>query len=570
MAKQITFSDEARAKLLAGVKKLADAVRVTMGPKGQNVVLDKKYGAPVITNDGVTIAKEIDLEDPFENMGAQLVKEVATKTNDVAGDGTTTATVLAYAIIVQGLRNVTAGANPMMMRGGIERAVDMVVKELDRMKKNITTREERAQVATISAQDPKVGELIANAMERVGPNGVITVEESEVIEMDIKHVEGMQFDSGYISPYMVTDPSRMEAVWEDPKILITDKKISSVQDVLPLLEKLAQSGKKELVIIAEDVEGEALATFVLNKLRGTFHVLAIKAPAFGDRRKEMLKDIAALTGGKVITEELGLKLENATLADLGQARKVVANKENSTIIEGKGKKKDIEGRLAEIEVLLDKTTSDFDREKLVERRAKLTGGVAIIKVGAATEVELKEKKHRIEDAVQATKAAVEEGIVPGGGVALLQASKVILIDSSEDRAKLLEEVRNSLGFETSADGLNDFILGYQIVKQALSYPVRQIVENAGHEPAVFVDKILNGKPGWGYNAVTGTMVDMVKTGIIDPKKVTRTALVSAASVAALFLTTRAAVTDIPEREKAAPAGAPGMGGGMGGMGGMDY
>ena len=541
MAKQIKFSDDARAKLLMGVKKLADAVRVTMGPKGQNVVLDKKYGAPVITNDGVTIAKEIDLEDPFENMGAQLVKEAATKTNDVAGDGTTTATVLAHAIIAEGLRNVAAGANPMVMKLGIEKAVELIVAELDRIKKEITTKEERAQVATISAQDEKVGNLIADAIERVGPNGVITVEESQTLGMEIEHVEGMQFDSGYISPYMVTDPARMEAVWENPKILITDKKIASVQDILPLLEKLAHAGKKELVIIAEDVEGEALATFVLNKLRGTFNVLAIKAPAFGDRRKEMLKDIAALTGGKVITDELGLKLENTTLEDLGEARKIVADKDNCTIIEGKGKKKDIDGRMAEIEVLLENTTSEFDREKLVERRAKLSGGVAIIKVGAATEIELKEKKHRIEDAVQATKAAVEEGIVPGGGVALLQAVKVL---------------------EGFKGGDNDEVTGVHIVKKALEMPAWQIAENAGREGAVIVNEIRNSKPGFGFDAAKNVMVDMVKAGIIDPKKVTRTALESAASVAALFLTTKAAVTDLPEKEKSAPA--------MPGGGGMDY
>lgn len=540
MAKQIAFSDDARSKLLLGVKKLTDAVRVTMGPKGQNVVLDKKYGAPVITNDGVTIAKEIELEEPFENMGAQLVKEAATKTNDVAGDGTTTATVLAYAIIAEGLRNVAAGANPMVMKLGIEHAVDLIVAELDRVKKNITTREERGQVATISAQDEKVGELIADAMDRVGPNGVITVEESQTLGMEIEHVEGMQFDNGYISPYMVTDPARMEAVWDDPRILITDKKIASVQDVLPLLEKLAHAGKKELVIVAEDVEGEALATFVLNKLRGTFNVLAVKAPAFGDRRKEMLKDIAALTGGKVITDELGLKLENATLEDLGEARKIVATKDNCTIIEGKGKKKDIDARLKEIEVLLDKTTSEFDREKLVERRAKLSGGVAIIKVGAATEVELKEKKHRIEDAVQATKAAVEEGIVPGGGVALLQTVKVL----------------------EGVEGDNDFVTGVHIVKKALEMPAWQIAENAGKEGAVVVNDIRHAEPGIGFDASKGDMVDMVKAGIIDPKKVTRTALESAASVAALFLTTKAAVTDLPEKEKPAPA--------MQGGGGMEY
>ncbi len=539
MAKQIVFSDEARQKLLAGVKKLADAVRVTMGPKGQNVVLDKKYGAPVITNDGVTIAKEIDLEDAFENMGAQLVKEAATKTNDVAGDGTTTATVLAHAIIAEGLRNVAAGANPMVMRRGIEKAVELITKELEKMAKKITTREERAQVATISAQDEEVGNLISEAMERVGPNGVITVEESQTLGMEIEHVEGMQFDSGYISPYMVTDPARMEATWEDPKILITDRKIASVQDVLPLLEKLAQSGKKELVIIAEDVEGEALATFVLNKLRGTFMVLAIKAPAFGERRKEMLKDIAALTGGKMISEELGLKLENVKLEDLGEARKVVATKDTCTVIEGKGKKKDIDARLQEIEVLLDKTTSEFDREKLVERRAKLSGGVAIIKVGAATEVELKEKKHRIEDAVQATKAAVEEGIVPGGGVALLQAAKVLENVSASD---------------------TDEVTGVHIVKRALETPAWQIAENAGQKGDVVVAEISKAKSGYGFDAAKLVWTDMVKAGIIDPKKVTRIALQSAASSAMMFLTTKAAVTDLPEKEKHIPgAGAPGMG-----------
>ncbi|MEK9132603.1 MAG: chaperonin GroEL [Patescibacteria group bacterium] len=546
MAKQIIFSDDARAKLLLGVKKLSDAVRVTMGPKGQNVVLDKKYGAPVITNDGVTIAKEIDLEDPFENMGAQLVKEAATKTNDVAGDGTTTATVLAHAIIAEGLRNVAAGANPMVMKLGIERAVNLIVEELAKIKKDITTKEERAQVATISAQDEKVGQLIADAIEKVGPNGVITVEESQTLGMDIEHVEGMQFDNGYISQYMVTDPARMEAVWEDPKILITDKKISSVQDVLPLLEKLAQSGKKELVIIAEDVDGEALATFVLNKLRGTFQVLAVKAPGFGDRRKEMLKDIAALTGGKLITDELGLKLENATLEDLGEARKVVSTKDTTTIVQGKGKKEDIESRIDEIEAFIEKSTSDFDKEKLIERRAKLSGGVAIIKVGAATEIELKEKKHRVEDAVQATKAAMEEGIVPGGGVALLQAVHV------------LENI--------AAEMDSDEMTGVHIVKKALEMPAWQIAQNAGKEGAVIVNEIRKAKQGVGFDAAKGVMVDMVKAGILDPKKVTRTALESAASVAALFLTTKAAVTDLPEKEK--PTAGGGHGGG--GMGGMEY
>ncbi len=541
MAKQVLFSDQARQKLLAGVKKLSDAVRVTMGPKGQNVVLDKKYGAPTITNDGVTIAKEIDLPDPFENMGAQLVKEAATKTNDVAGDGTTTATVLAHAIIAEGLRNVAAGANPMVMRGGIEKAVEVIVKELQRIAKKITTREERQQVATISAQDEKVGQLIADAMERVGSDGVITVEESQTLGLEIEHVEGMQFDNGYISPYMVTDPTRMEAVWENPKILVTDRKITSIQDILPLLEKLAQAGKKDLVIIGEDVEGEALATFVLNNLRGTFNVLAVKAPAFGDRRKEMLKDIAALTGATVITDELGRKLDSAKLEDLGEARKVVANKEATVIIEGKGDKKLIDARAREIKAALEDTKSEFDREKLHERLAKLSGGVAIIKVGAATEVELKEKKHRIEDAVQATKAAVEEGIVPGGGVALLQAAAVL------DQIELT----------------GDSLTGVQIVKKALSIPAWQIAENAGREGSVVCNEIMKAKPGHGFDAASMKMdVDMVKAGIIDPTKVTRTALQSAASVAALFLTTRAAVTDIPEETKSESGGH----GGMGGMG----
>ncbi|PIQ77627.1 chaperonin GroEL [Candidatus Peregrinibacteria bacterium CG11_big_fil_rev_8_21_14_0_20_46_8] len=547
MAKQVAFSDEARTKLLAGVTKLADAVRVTMGPKGQNVVLDKKYGAPVITNDGVTIAKEIELEDAFENMGAQLVKEAATKTNDVAGDGTTTATVLAHAIIFEGLRNVTAGANPMMMRLGIEKATDVAVEELAKIAKKITTDEERAQVATISAQDKNVGNLIATALKKVGEHGVITVEESQTLGMEVDHTEGMQFDNGYISPYMVTDSARMEAVWENPKILITDKKIASVQDVLPLLEKIAQSGKKELVIIAEDVEGEALATFVINKIRGTFNVLAIKAPGFGDRRKEMLKDIAALTGAKVITEELGLKLDSVELEDLGEAHKVIATKDTTTIVDGAGNKKDIEARLGEIAILMDKSNSEFDREKLAERRAKLSGGVAIIKVGAATEVELKEKKHRIEDAVQATKAAMEEGIVPGGGVALLQIAQALESLTAEDA---------------------DEMTGIKIVRKALEYPAFQIAQNAGREGAVIVNEIRNAKPGHGLNAQSGKMVDMIAEGIIDPAKVTRTALESAASVAALFLTTRAAVTDIPEKDKPEPSAGGGMGGGMPGMGMM--
>jgi chaperonin GroEL len=542
MAKQIHFGSEARQKIIAGVNALADAVRITLGPKGRNVVIDKKYGSPMITNDGVTIAKEIDLKDPFENMGAQLVKEVATKTNDVAGDGTTTATVLAAAMIAEGYKNVTAGANPMQLKRGIDIAVEKICVELDKVKLDIgDSKEKIAQVATISAQDENVGKLIADVMEMVGHDGVITVEEAQTMGLDKEVVKGMHFENGYISPYMVTDPARMEAVYEDVKILITDRKLSSIQELLPLIEKLAQAGRKELVVIAEDVEGEALATFVLNKLRGIFSVLAIKAPAYGDRRKEMLKDIAALTGGRVITEELGLKLETAELTDLGEARKVIAEKEKTVIVEGKGKKKDVEARLAEIDVLLEKSTSDFDKEKLVERRAKLAGGVGVIKVGAATEVELKEKKHRIEDAVSATKAAVQEGIVPGGGVALLQAGHVL------DNFK----------------GSQDEVTGVQIVRRALSYPLHQIAENAGKDGAVIVHKVNEQKSGFGYDAAKDEFVDMVKAGIIDPKMVTRSALQNAASIAGIFLTTEAAITDIPEEK---PQGHAEMGhGGMGGM-----
>lgn len=548
MAKQVLFGDQARQKIIAGVNQLAQAVRITLGPKGRNVVLDKKYGAPMITNDGVTIAKEIDLKDPFENMGAQLVKEVATKTNDVAGDGTTTATVLAAAIIAEGLRNVTAGANPVQLKRGIDMAVRRICEELDKMKTEIgDSKEKVAQVATISAQDPEVGTLIADVLEMVGNDGVITVEESQTMGIDKEVVKGMQFDNGYVSAYMVTDPARMEAVYEDVKILITDKKLSSIQELLPIIEKLAQAGRKELVIIAEDIEGEALATFVLNKLRGIFNVLAVKAPAYGDRRKEMLKDIAALTGGRVITEEIGLKLESVELTDLGEARKVIADKDKTVIIEGKGKKKDVEARVSEIKVLLEKTSSEFDREKLMERLAKLSGGVGVIKVGAATETELKEKKHRIEDAVSATKAAVQEGIVPGGGVALLQAANVL------DHLK----------------GDVDEMTGVVIVKRALSAPLYQIALNAGKDGGVIVQKVVEAKPGVGYDAAKDEFVDMVKAGIIDPKMVTRSALQNAASIAGIFLTTEAAVTDIPEKKEEMPAGmgAGGMGG-MNGMGGM--
>lgn len=544
MAKQIKFSDDARQRLLSGVRQLADAVRITMGPKGRNVVLDKKYGAPTITNDGVTIAKEVDLKDEFENMGAQLVKEVATKTNDVAGDGTTTATVLAYALISEGVRNVAAGANPMALKRGIEKAVAKVVDELAKIAKNISSKEEIAQVATISAQDAEVGKLIAEVMDTVGKDGVITVEESQTFGLSKEMVEGMQFDNGYISPYMVTDPSRMEAIYDNAKILITDKKIASVQEILPLLEKLAHSGTKELVIIAEDVEGEALATFVVNKLRGTFNILAVKAPAFGDRRKEMLKDIAVVTGGKVISEEVGLKLENVTVDDLGEARKVVADKEKTIIVEGKGNMKDIKARIAEIKATMEKTTSEFDKEKLQERLAKLAGGVAIIKVGAATEVELKEKKHRIEDALSATRAAVEEGIVPGGGTALLQAAKVL--------------------DHTSGD--TDEVTGMHIVRKALEAPVFQIALNAGSEGSVVVNEVRKAKVGIGFDADRMEYVDMMKAGIVDPKKVTRSALQNAASIAAIFLTMEAAVTDIKEEKPAAAM----PGGGMPGMGGDMY
>ncbi len=542
MAKQMQFGDEARQKLLAGVEKLARAVKITLGPKGRNVVLDKKYGAPMITNDGVTIAKEIDLPDPYENMGAQMVKEVATKTNDVAGDGTTTATLLAEAIIKEGLRNLTAGANPMQLKSGIEKAVKKIKEALEEMAVKVgDSKEKIAQVASISAQNEEVGNLIADVLEMVGNDGVIQVEESQTMGLDKEVVEGMQFDNGYISPYFITDPSRMEASYEDPKILITDCKISSVQDLLPLLEKVAQSGRKELVIIAEDLDGEALATLVLNKLRGIFSVLAVKAPGFGDRRKDMLKDIAVLTGGTVITEEIGLKLESAELSHLGEARRIVADKEKTTIIDGKGSKKDIETRVKELKVLLGKTDSEFDKEKLQERLAKLGGGIGVIKVGAATEIELKERKHRIEDALNATKAAVDEGIVPGGGVALLLA------------AKALEHLKSDNPDEAT---------GIKIIKNVLSAPMMQIAINAGKDGAVVVDKVLNSKAGVGYDAEKDRYVDMVEAGIIDPKKVVRSEIENAASVAAIFLTMESAVCDIPEEKK---EGGGGHGHGMGDM-----
>lgn len=546
MAKDIQFGDDARKQIISGVNQLADAVRITLGPKGRNVVIDKKYGAPLITNDGVTIAKEIELADAFENMGAQLVKEVATKTNDVAGDGTTTATVLAAAMIGEGFRNITAGANPMLLKRGIDKAVAKVAEELENVKVEIgNSKEKVAQVATISAQDEEVGNLIADVLEEVGHDGVITVEESQTMGLEKEVVKGMHFDNGYISPYMVTDPQRMEAEYKDAKILITDKKISNVQEVLPLIEKLVQAGTKEMVIVAEDVEGEALATFVLNKLRGIFSVLAVKAPAYGDRRKEMLKDIAALTGGTLITEELGLKLENVELSDLGEAHKVISTSEKTVIVEGKGKQEDVDARVGEIKVMMENTSSDFDKEKLAERMAKLAGGIGVIKVGAATETELKEKKLRIEDAISATKAAVQEGIVPGGGVALLQAAAVL----------------------DGLEGSSDEMTGVKLVRGALEAPLRQIALNAGKDGAVIAQKVSEQQAGTGYDAAKDEYVDMIQTGIIDPKMVTRSAIQNAGSIAGIFLTTEGAITDIPEENPPAAPAMPG-GGGMPGMGGM--
>ena len=543
MAKDILYGIDARNALINGVDKLADTVKITLGPKGRNVVLDKKYGTPLITNDGVTIAKEIELEDGAENMGAQLVREVATKTNDAAGDGTTTATLLAQAFIHEGMKNVTAGANPMVIRKGIQKAVDKAVASLIASSKTVNGKEDIARVGTISAGDEVIGTLIADAMEKVTSDGVITVEESKSAETYSEVVEGMQFDRGYLSPYMATDTDKMEAVLDDALVLITDKKISNVQDILPLLEQIVQSGKK-LLIIAEDVEGEALTTLVLNKLRGTFTCVAVKAPGFGDRRKEMLRDIAILTGGEVICDELGLDIKEAEIAQLGQARQVKVNKDNTIIVGGAGASEDIKARISQIKAAIETTTSDFDREKLQERLAKLSGGVAVIKVGAATETEMKEKKLRIEDALNATRAAVEEGIVAGGGTAYLN-----VID---EVAKLLE----------TADG--DEKTGIQIVVKALEAPVRQIAENAGFEGSVVVDKIrTSGKIGYGFDAYNETYVDMMETGIVDPKKVTRSALQNAASVASTVLTTEALVVSQPEKEAAAPQA--GMGGGMGGM-----
>jgi len=540
MAKQIIFGEEARRALERGVNTLADAVKITLGPKGRNVVLDKKFGSPTITNDGVTIAREIELEDPFENMGAQLVKEVATKTNDVAGDGTTTATVLAQAIIREGLKNVAAGANPMILKKGIEKAVAATVDEIKKISKPIESKSAISQVASISAADQDIGNLIAEAMETVGNDGVITVEESQSIGTTLEVVEGMQFDRGYISPYMITDTDKMEAVLSDPYILITDKKIAAIQDILPVLEKVVQSGKP-LLIIAEDIEGEALATLVVNKLRGTFTCVGVKAPGFGDRRKAMLEDIAILTGGQVVSEELGLKLENTSLSQLGRAAKVKVSKEETTIVEGHGDKNKIEGRIAQIRKQLEDTTSEFDREKLQERLAKLSGGVAVIQVGAATETELKEKKHRIEDALAATRAAVEEGIVSGGGAALIDA--LMALDNL-----------------TSSDP--DEMTGIKIVKKALEEPLKLIANNAGVEGSVVVEKVKASKRGTGFNAVNGQYEDMIAAGIVDPAKVTRSALQNAASIAAMLLTTEALIADKPEENKGNPGMPPGMGGMM--------
>lgn len=539
MAKQIKFDEEARRSMLRGVDKLANSVKVTLGPKGRNVVLEKKFGSPLITNDGVTIAKEIELEDPFENMGAKLVAEVASKTNDVAGDGTTTATVLAQAMIREGLKNVTSGANPVGIRKGIEQAVQVAVEELKAISTEIDSKEAIEQVGTISASDEQVGKLIAEAMERVGKDGVITIEESKGFETELEVVEGMQFDRGYVSAYMVTDQDKMEAVLEEPYILITDKKISNIQEILPLLEQVVQQSKP-LLIIAEDIEGEALATLVVNKLRGTFNVAAVKAPGFGDRRKAMLEDIAILTGGEVITEDLGLDLKNATVAQLGRAGKVVITKDDTTIVEGAGDPAKIEARINQIKAQIEETTSEFDKEKLQERLAKLAGGVAVIKVGAATETELKERKLRIEDALNATRAAVEEGIVSGGGTALMN-------------------VYNKVA-EIEAEG--DVLTGVKIVLRALEEPVRQIAENAGLEGSVIVERLKSEERGIGFDAANNEWVNMIDAGIVDPTKVTRSALQNAASVAAMFLTTEAVVADIPEEEKNAGGGAPDMGGMM--------
>jgi chaperonin GroEL len=541
-AKQLQFDENARHTLLRGIEKLAKAVKATLGPSGRNVILDKKFGSPTITKDGVTVAKEIELEDPYENMGAQLVREVASKTSDVAGDGTTTATILAESIYREGLRNVTAGANPTSLQRGIMKGVDAIVEELKKLSKKVSDRTEIAQVATVSANwDKTIGEIIADAMDKVGKDGTITVEEAKSIETTLEVVEGMQFDKGYLSPYFVTNAEAMEAVLENAYILIYEKKISSLKDLLPLLEKVAKAGRP-LLIIAEDVEGEALATLVVNKLRGTLQVCAVKAPGFGDRRKAMLEDIAVLTGGRLISEDLGIKLENIKIEDLGKAKRVTVDKENTTIVEGSGKHADIQGRVAQIRRQIEETTSDYDKEKLQERLAKLAGGVAVINVGAATETEMKEKKARVEDALHATRAAVEEGIVPGGGVAFLRTQKAL------DTVKDLEA---------------DEKIGVQIVRRAVEEPTRQLADNAGAEGALVVEEVKKRKGNEGYDVATEQYTDLVKAGIVDPTKVTRTALQNAASIAGLLLTTEALVTEVPEKEKTPPMP-------PGGMGGMDY
>ena len=543
-AKQLQFDEAARQSLLRGVEKLARAVKATLGPAGRNVILDKKFGSPTITKDGVTVAKEIELECPYENMGAQLVREVASKTSDIAGDGTTTATVLAEAIYKEGLKNVTAGANPTSLQRGILKAVATIVEELAAISKKVSDRTEIAQVATVSANwDTAIGNIIAEAMDKVGKDGTITVEEAKSIETSLEVVEGMQFDKGYLSPYFVTNAESMEVILENAYILIFEKKVSSLKDLLPLLEKVAKSGRP-LLIIAEDVEGEALATLVVNKLRGTLQVAAVKAPGFGDRRKAMLEDIAVLTGGKCITEDLGIKLENVTIDDLGKAKRVTVDKENTTIVEGEGKQSEIQGRVNQIRRQIEETTSDYDREKLQERLAKLAGGVAVINVGAATETEMKEKKARVEDALHATRAAVEEGIVPGGGTALIRAQSAL----------------DKLTLE------GDEKIGMQIIRRAVEAPLRQLADNAGQEGALIVQEVKKAQGNVGYNVATGAYEDLVKAGVVDPTKVTRSALQNAASISGLLLTTEALVTELPEKEKAAPAGGPGMGG----MGGMDY
>ncbi len=543
MAKQLSFSEDARRKLKVGIDTLAEAVKTTLGPKGRNVALGKKWGAPTVTHDGVTVAKEIELTDPYENMGAQLLKEAATKTNDVAGDGTTTATVLAQAIVNEGLKNVAAGANPMLLKRGIEMAAEVVAKSIGESAIEVKGKDDIAHVASISAADDEIGDLIAEVMDKVGKDGVITVEESKGLAFETEYVDGMQFDRGYISPYFISDPESMQAVLNEPYILIYDKKISSAQDIVPVLEKLIQTGKRELFIIAEDVDGEALATLVLNKLRGVFNVLAVKAPGFGDRREAMLQDIAVLTGGTVITEKLGRKLDSATLQDLGRTDKVAASKDETTIVGGKGAEEAIKGRINQIKAEIEASTSDYDREKLQERLAKLAGGVAVIRVGAATEVELKEKKHRVEDALSATRAAVEEGVVTGGGVALINAIGAIK-DLKHDNA--------------------DVNTGIAIVRRALEEPMRQLARNAGKEGAIVIEEVRRQGGNIGYNVLTEQFEDMIKAGIIDPAKVTRSAVQNAASIAAMILTTEALITDVPEPKTAAMP----PGGGMGDMGGM--